>query len=63
MQAGDNIIESTAEILDASTYASHAKLSPNLSTLDSGGSSVSEHDACPSTWVLITKSPICQINL
>ena len=36
-----------AEILDAGTYASHANLSPNLSSLDTSGSGVSEHDVLP----------------
>jgi hypothetical protein len=41
-----------AELLDGGTYASHANLTPNLSNLDIGGSSVNEHDVLPLEYVI-----------
>lgn len=41
-----------AETLGAGTYASHANLSLNLSSLDTGGSGVSEHDVLPPEYVI-----------
>lgn len=41
-----------AEILDGGTYVSHANLTPNLSSLDIGGSNVSEHDVLPPEFVM-----------